>query len=209
MRRAIAIAFAGTLAAWAWPAASVAAPRGADPDWPCQQALVPTLSAGMLWSGPSPDDFGDWHGDPAVASLVGRIAPREVPTAEGEAAIQQFTHGLKGDRKRPIALAFAGLLDETNRQRSEVIQRIKSLAERQRNLANLVARLTTELDQTPAPADSTSPEAAQRTDLVQRWTFTSRAYNELQRTMRYACEVPGQLDARLGAYARALEAGLS
>jgi anti-sigma-K factor RskA len=106
-------------------------------------------------------------------------------------------------------LAFAGLLDETNRQRSEVIQRIKALAERQRNLANLVARLTTELDQTPAPANPASPDAAPRADLAQRLTFSSRAYNELQRTMRYACDVPGQLDARLGAYARALAAGLS
>jgi hypothetical protein len=209
MRRVAAIVLAGALAALASPAASGAEPSGADPDWPCQQALVPTLSAGMVWSGPSPDGFGDWHGEPAVAALVQRIAPREVPTADGEAAIQQFTHDVEGDRKRLITLAFAGLLDETNRQRSEVIQRIKLLAERQRNLASLVARLTTELDQTPAPADSASPEAAQRTDLLQRWTFTSRAYNELQRTMRYACEVPSQLDARLGVYARALEAGLS
>ena len=205
MRRAVAI----TLAVLLWPAASIAQPRGADPDWPCQQPLVPMLSVGMLWSGPSPEGLGDWHSEPAVAALVERIAPRDVPTAEGEAAIQQFTHRLEGDRKRPITLAFAGLLDETNRQRSEVIGRIKDLAERQRNLANLVTRLTTELDQTAAPADPQSPEAVQRNDLVQRWTFTSRAYNELQRTMRYACEVPGQLDARLGAYARALEAGLS
>jgi anti-sigma-K factor RskA len=132
-----------------------------------------------------------------------------VATAEGESAIQQFTRDLEGDRKRLITLAFAGLLDETNRQRSEVIQRIKALAERQRNLANLVARLTTELDQTPAPANPASPDAAPRADLAQRLTFSSRAYNELQRTMRYACDVPGQLDARLGAYARALAAGLS
>lgn len=205
MRGAVAIALAALL----WPAASLAQQRGANPDWPCQQPLVPTLSAGMLWSGPSPEGLGDWHGEPAVAALVERIAPRAVPTSDGEAAIRQFTHGLEGDRKRPIALAFAGLLDETNRQRDEVIARLKALAERQRNLANLVARLTTELDQAPAPADPQSPEAAQRNELVQRWTFTSRAYNELQRTMRYACEVPGQLDARLGAYARALEAGLS
>ena len=204
-----AVRILGILAALLWPVAALAQPRGPDPDWPCQQALVPTLTAPMVWSGPSPEGLGDWHGEAAVTTLVGRIAPRSVATEEGETAIQQFTHGLEGDRKRLITLAFAGLLDNTNRQRGEVIQRIKALAERQRNLANLVARLTTELDQTPNPPDATSAAATQRADLVQRLTYTSRAYNELQRTMRYACEVPGQLDARLGAYARALEAGLS
>jgi hypothetical protein len=199
----------GVLAALLSPAASLAQPRSPDPDWPCQQALVPTLTAGMIWSGPSIEGLGDWHSERAVAALVERIGRREVPTPEGETTIQQFTTSLEGDRKRPIALAFSGLLDETNRQRSEVIQRIKALAERQRNLANVVARLTTELDQTPTPNDAASDAAAQRVDLVQRWTFTSRAYTELQRTMRYACEVPGQLDARLGAYARKLQAGLS
>jgi hypothetical protein len=203
------VAVAGVLAALLWPETIVAQPRSPDSDWPCQQTLVPTLTAPMVWSGPSPEGLGDWHGEPGVTALVGRIAPRAVPTAEGETAIQQFMRDLAGDRKRLVTLVFAGLLDETNRQRSEVIQRIKALAERQRNLANLVARLTTELDQTPAPADPASPDAAPRADLAQRLTFSSRAYNELQRTMRYACEVPGQLDARLGAYARSLEAGLS
>ena len=203
------VAVAGVLAALLWPETSIAQPRNPDSDWPCQQTLVPTLTAPMVWSGPSPEGLGDWHGEPGVAGLVGRIAPRAVPTAEGETAIQQFMRDVEGDRKRLITLAFAGLLDETNRQRSEVIQRIKALAERQRNLANLVARLTTELDQTPAPANPASPDAAPRADLAQRLTFSSRAYNELQRTMRYACDVPGQLDARLGAYARALAAGLS
>ena len=204
-----AVGIAGVLAALLSPEPTLAQPRGPDSDWPCQQALVPTLTAPMVWSGPSPEGLGDWHSEAAVAALLGRIAPRSVATAEGETAIQQFTHGIEGDRKRLITLAFAGLLDDTNRQRSEVIQRIKALAERQRNLADLVARLTTELDRTPTPPDATSEAAAQRADLVQRLTYTSRAYNELQRTMRYACEVPGQLDARLGAYARALEAGLS
>jgi hypothetical protein len=207
MRSALTVV--GVLAALLSPGTALAQSRGSDSDWPCQQALVPTLTAPTVWSGPSPEGIGDWHSEATVAALVGRIAPRSVPTPEGETAIEQFIRGIEGGRKRLITLAFAGLLDETNRQRNEVIQRIKALAERQRNLATLVAQLTTELDQTPEPADATSAAAAQRTDLVQRWTYTSRAYNELQRTMRYACEVPGQLDARLGAYARALEAGLS
>jgi hypothetical protein len=184
-------------------AAAVAAAPNADPNWPCQQALVPELSAGMVWNGPSLEGVGDWHDDPSAAALVRRAAPEEVKAADGEAAIAQFLKDLDGDRARAIALAFAGLLDETNRARSEVIRRIKDLGERQRKLAALIKRLTGELD--ALPADDT----AARTELQQRWTYTSMSYNDVQHTMRYACEVPVTLDARLGAYARALEAGIN
>jgi hypothetical protein len=188
------------------PLAAGAASRSVDPNWPCQQALVPEIAAATIWSGPSTEGIGDWHAEPAVAALVGRAAPRGVSAEDGEAAIGDFTRSLGGDRNRLITLAFAGLLDETNRQRTEVIQRIESLAERQRNLADIVARLTAEVDATPEPKGEPSPE---RAELMQRWTFSSRTYTEVQRTMRYACEIPGQLDARLGAYARALQAALS
>jgi hypothetical protein len=199
-------AIAGLLACLLPPAAG-AAPRGADPAWPCQQPLVPALSAGAIWTGPSLDGIGDWHDAPAAAALVARIVPRSVSAADGTAAIADFAAHLEGDRARLIALAFAGLLEESNRQRGEVIDRLKSLAERQRNLADLIARLGAELDATPASAEGEA--AAQRTELSERLNFTTRAYTELQRTMRYACDVPVQIDARLGAYARALQAGLS
>jgi len=195
----------GTLA-WLLPLAAGAAPRNADPDWPCQQALVPEIAAATVWAGPSLEGIGDWRSEPSVAALVGRASPRGVAAADGEAAIEDFAKGLSGDRNRLITLAFAGLLDETNRQRAEVIGRIKQLAQRQRSLADVVARLTAEVD--AAPPDKGEP-SAERAELLQRWNFSSRAYTEVQHTMRYACEVPGQLDARLGAYARALQAVLS
>lgn len=190
------------------PVAAGAAPRNSDPDWPCQQALVPQIAAAMIWAGPSIDGIGDWHQQPEVAALVDRAAPRTVSREQGEAAIDDFTKGLSGDRNHLITLAFAGLLDETNRERGEVIERIKELAQRQRSLADIIARLTAQLDSAPAPKPGETP-SPERTELDERWTFTQRSYTSLQQTMRYACEVPGQLDARLGAYARALQAALS
>jgi uncharacterized protein YukE len=187
------------------PAAADEAPR-AGHDWPCQQELVPALTPAMMWTGPPIDDIGDWHAEPRVVELVQKIAPRDVSVEQGEAAIGEFTRGLGADRTRPVLLAFAGLLDETNRERAEVIERIKQLGERQRNLAALIGRLTAELD--AMPANPQGEAAASRAELQQRWTFTSRTYVDVQRTMRYACQVPAALDARLRAYTHALEAAL-
>ena len=187
------------------PSAGIAT-AASDADWPCQQPLVPMLTAGMIWSGPPLSDVGDWHADPRVKELVERVAPRTVRAEQGDAAIKDFVEQLGSDKARPIMLAFSGLLEETNNERASVIERIKDLGARQRNLAALIDRLRTELDAMP---DAEHGEAsAARNELQQRLTYTSRTYAEVQRTMRYACEVPKSLDARLGAYARALESAL-
>ncbi|MGO8916320.1 MAG: hypothetical protein ACLQJR_10465 [Stellaceae bacterium] len=203
MRRALLLLLPAGLALL-WAAGAGAASPGADPDWPCQQVLVPVLSAGMLWNGPSLEKAGDWRGDPEVAALVRRIAPRDVAVDEGEAAIAAFVKTLGADKAARVTRVFAGLLDETNRERGEVIGRLRDLAQRQRNLAGLIDRLTTELDAAPSEPQGD----AARAELQQRLDFTSRSYAEMQRTMRYACEVPRTLDARLGAYAQALAAAL-
>ena len=186
---------------------SAAGATGPDPNWPCEQPLVPTVTAAMVWDGPPVDNIGNWRDEPQVAELVRRIVPRNVSIRDGEAAIKAFVQNLHGDRKHLITLAFAGLLDEANSQRTEVIDRLKDLAQRQRSLSDVVNKLSTQVDALPAE-EQRNPSPAHQ-DLVDRWTFTSREYTSLQQTMRYACEIPGLIDSRLGAYARALSAGLS
>lgn len=180
-----------------------APPRPEDPNWPCQQRLVPELAAAAYWVGPSLANSGDWRSDPAVASLVQRLAPRRVSTQEGLTEIGVFARSLSGDRQRRLALAFRGLLDESNRERAALIEDLIEIGHRQHELADLVARLASELNAIPPGA--TGEAAAKRIDLQQRHDFTARNFEEIQRTIRYACETPVALDARLGTWARALQ----
>jgi hypothetical protein len=180
-----------------------AAPRAENPDWPCQQRLVPRLTAAAYWNGPPLDGLGDWHVDPAVADLVQRLAPRQVSTAEGLTAIAAFARAPLSDRPGQLGLAFLGLLKETDRERADLIGKLEQIGRQQRELANLVAQLGAELD--AIPPDATADAGARRTDLQQRHDFTARNFEEIQRTIPYACEVPVALDARLGAWARALQ----
>ncbi|HYB09105.1 MAG TPA: hypothetical protein VEJ16_05510 [Alphaproteobacteria bacterium] len=189
------------------PIAGGAAVPGQDPNWPCQQRLVPTLSPTSLWNGPPLEGAGDWHAEPQVTALVEQIAPRSVAADEGVAAIQAFAKPLSpADRSRLVPLAFLGLVEETNVERGELIDRLKDFGERQRNLAALVSRLTAEHD--AIPPDAQGDEAKRRDDLTERLAYTTRSFDGMQRTIRYACETPTQLEARLGLYARALEEAL-
>jgi len=193
---ALAAAFAAAVSAHSAP------PRAQDPGWPCQQRLVPKLTAATYWNGLPLEGLGDWRADPAIADLVRRLAPRRVSTQQGLSQISAFVQTVSDDRPRRLALAFRGLLEETDRERAGLIEQLKEIGRRQRDLADLVARLATELNAiTP---DTQGEAAAERLDLQQRHDFTARNFEEIQRTIRYACETPVELEARLGAWARAL-----
>ena len=199
-----------SLALWPRPCLGVlavalvaaAAPRSEDPDWPCPQRLVPRLTAGAYWSGPL-DEPGDWQADPEIAAFVRWIAPRRISTQAGLAEIEAFAKTATLDRPRRLALVFRGLLEETNRERTELIGQLTQMGRRQRELAELVGRLADELRS--VPPDTTGQAAEKRVDLQQRHDFTARNFAEIQRTIGYACEAPVALDARLGAWARALQ----
>jgi hypothetical protein len=205
MRPGIAVLIAGLVAVT--PGSGTAASRHADPDWPCPQRLILKLSPAQFWSGPRIEPTGDWEREAEVAALVRKIAPRSVSVEQGEAVIRAFSSSLGDDRTRVLALAFAGLLEETNRQRAELIGRIQSFARRQRELADIAARAGEELRK--IPLDATGEEAARRQDLEQRRHYVVKAFEDTQRTLRYACEAPVQLETRLGVFARALQEGIS
>lgn len=198
--RAVAAGLALAAAIACGPAALAA--RGDDPDWPCVQRLVPRLDAGSLWTGPALPQDDAWRAEPDAAALVARITPRAVTEEAGLGAIADFAAPLDpAARRRLLPLGLAGLLAETNRQRGELIDRIKAFAHRQRDLAEAVNRLAAERDALP-PASPASAE------VEQRYFFAAKAFQDTERTLRYACELPVRLEARLGAYARALEAAL-
>ena len=189
-----------------WPllllALCAAGPPGADPDWPCVQRLVPHLSAGTLWAGHAP--AGSWRDDPRIPPLVAATAPRSVSLEQGTARLEAFIAATpRAERPETLARAFAGLVEATDEQRSRVIERLREIARRQRNLAATTERVTAELDALPADAP-----AERREEIAGRRAFLIRDFQEIERTIRYACEVPVQLEARLGRFARVLQQGL-
>jgi hypothetical protein len=182
-------------------AVGAAGPR-ADPDWPCMQRLVPTLTAGTLWGGH--DAKGDWRADPKVAAVVGFVARRGVSATDGAARLDQFIATVPAPERPAVsAQVFAGLVDETNVERGQLIDRLRGIARRQRTLTELTERVTVDLRALPADAP-----AAQREEIVSRRGFLIREYEQIERTIRYACEVPVQMEQKLGILAQALQRGL-
>lgn len=169
-----------------------------DPDWPCVQRLVPRLTAGLLWAGPPAT--ANWRDNAEVAALVRKVAPRSVPAARAAAEVGAFADGIPaGARAETLAEVFAGLVAQTNEQRGDVIERLREITRGQRRLAESAERVGAQLNALPDDAP-----AAQRADLTGQRVLMVREYEEIGRTLRYACEAPVAMEAKLGTLSQAM-----
>ena len=189
------------VASWLIAGGAQAQIPGQNPDWPCAQRLVETLSAGSYWNGPvAPNP--DWRNDEAVFTLVGELVDRDTADADALAKLNSYADALPaGQRASKLPALFSAIVDQTNDQRTPLVQRLEQLGRRQRGMGESIAAISTKIDAMPA-ADP------HRDDVVGERDFDVRAFQDTQHTMRYACEVPPAMERRLGVYARALEAKL-
>ena len=178
--------------------------RGAD--WPCVQARVPSLSVGAAWTGPAIDDVaGAWRQDPEIEGLVERIAMRRTPVDEAERAVTDFlakAEAAKPDRAR---LLVAGLFDTLDRERSEVISGLERLTRRQRDFAGTIEADAAKLRELQGQADADQKALA---DLTMRVEWGTRIFEERRRSVRFACEVPVQIEQRFFLLTRAAQRSL-
>jgi hypothetical protein len=188
-----------------------AMPAGAqpkpDPDWPCIQRKVATLTAGTIWSGPSLEEAGAWGSDFQAAALAQKLASRRTPLSEVEGLIAAFAKEAGPDKARRLTRVFAGALELINTERQRIISGIERYARGQRGLAE---RIREEADKITAIKDS--PGAAtpkEFEELENRFAWDKRIFDERSEALQFVCETPVLLEQRLFEIARQLQARLS
>jgi hypothetical protein len=187
------------LSAWlVIPPFAAAQIPGQNPDWPCAQRLVQTLVPGSYWNGPPVPEKTNWRDDEKIFTLATEIIDRDTPDADALAKLNAYADTIPQDqRAKTYPFLFGALVDQTNDQRSILIQRIEQLGHRQREMGDTISKISNQAD-----ADPTNGELTGKRD------FDIRVFRETQFTMRYACEAPANMERRLGQFAHALEAKL-
>jgi hypothetical protein len=181
-----------------------AQPFGApqNPDWPCAQRLVDTLEPGSYWAGPPVPHGTDWRDNEAIFNLANDIVDRDTTDADALAKLNAYADTIPPDKRATAyPYLFGALVDQTNDERTILIKRIEQLGHRQLEMAAVITKISNEADAAPASDPA-------RADLADKRDFDIRVYREAQFTMRYACEAPANMERRLGAFARALQAKL-
>ncbi len=184
--------------------AHAADPR--NPDWPCHQIKVPELSLVAVWAGPPIDDVGNaWEDDAQVRDLVARLAVRRTPLEDAEKAIAEFVSGDAAAREKRAKLLMAGLFATLNAERGQVMDGIERFARREKDFAEKIRAETRRIRELE---DAPNPDQAKIDDLSNVINWDTRIFEERRRTISYVCEVPVEIERRLGALARAIQQAL-
>ena len=173
-----------------------------DPEWPCIQRKVPSLSVGQMWSGPMPE--GDWRDTPAIESLARALAPRRTTLEEVEARGAEFAASLdEAERAEGLSELFAAVLSRIDAERGQLISGIGRYARNQTALSDRIEGLQGEL----ASLDPQEDDERMR-ELEEVLIWQARIFTERAQALTYVCETPVLLEQRAFAIARALAAQL-
>lgn len=182
---------------------------GENPDWPCEQALVPEVAAAVVWDGPSVEGMSDqWQSDAEVAALVGRLVARGADPAASDGLIETFADAQPPgkERDRRLTLLFAGVLERLNADRSMLNDGILRYSRDQERRARI---LDTHLAELVELESDPSPEAAERlAEMQEQLLMEQRIFDDREKTIPFLCTRPRAVEQRMGELARAIAAWL-
>jgi hypothetical protein len=182
----------------------------ANPDWPCIQRKVATLTSVQMWDGPAVDDLTQWNDNEETRKLVAVLVNRRVPLEQAAASIARFAAAQPQDKRdEALKLLFAGLLSTVNTDRATVMNGIERFQRRQKARAAEIERQDAELRQIKERA--TTDEKA-RTELAaaeDRHNWDIRVFTERQQSLPLACEVPVVIEQRLFELGREIRSHMS
>lgn len=176
-------------------------------DWPCVQRKVSEISLTAAWQGPDfdPQVLVDIRKDPDVVNLADLLAARRTTDQEARDAIAKFA-AEAGTQKHDKILAVVTLLFERlNADRDDVIAGLERFGRKQKALAERVRDDNAKLD---ALREESSPDATKVSEINEQVSWDMRIFDERQKSLRFACEVPTILEQRIFSLSRLLQAAL-
>ena len=187
--------------------APVAAYDRNDPDWPCPQRRVATLSATQIWDGPSIEGVKLADLDAAQKKLIATLASRRVPQPEAVEALKTYAGAAPAaERTAKLTQVFAGLLANVNQDRAGVIAGIIRFEQRQRDRANELEREGTRISELKAKGESDEKATAALGPAQELFDWNVRVFQERQGSTAIACEIPVLMESRIFEIAREIRA---
>ena len=176
-----------------------------DPDWPCQQQLVPEIAAAQVWTGNLPESSAAMTAPPELSELGRAAMSPSTPDAKVTANLREYFAKIK-DRKKindQAPLVFVIALNEANAQRAKQLHGIKAFSRGQMALSQQLAKDVSELDRLTngQPAREGTPEKA----VEDRTHMEQRVFEDREHQIRFLCEAPATGEQRIGLVATTLQ----
>ena len=181
-------------------------------EWPCIARKVVEISPAQIWDGPSLEGTDNWRNDEDIRKLSEYVLARRIPVEDAEAAIKKYADGIsEAERDTRLTLLFAAVLSRTNDERKIVISGIERFHKRQMARAKEIEAEGKALPK-QGEALPTAPIEADTVDKLtpeeEKYKWEVKIFQERQQAMPIACEIPGLIEERAGAVARAIRANM-
>lgn len=156
-----------------------------------------------MWAGPSIDTVGDaWEQTPGLRELIAKLAARRTPLPDAEKEIADYLKGAPAEKQEKGKLLFAGLFETLNAERTQVMSGLERAHRKEKEFAETIRDDTNKLR---ALQDAPNADQAQIEDLARKIEWETRIFEDRRKTMRFACEVPTEIEQRLFALSRAIQ----
>ncbi|KJS42900.1 hypothetical protein [Roseovarius sp. BRH_c41] len=170
-----------------------------DPDWPCIQRRVDTLSAAVMWPHPPENQAETGTLSPEAARLAELLALRRLSLEEAESAVDATADLTKED----YTAIFSDVFDRLNQRRVEVMGGITRYARNQARMAQEIDALRSEI---ATLSKTETPDFDRIDQLEEDLDWRARVFDDRRRSLTYACEAPVLLEKRLYSLAQILAA---
>ena len=177
-----------------------------DPEWPCQQRKVPSLTPGLMWAGPEiTDRIRQLETDPDIQAIAAQLALRRIPIEDAEKMIDDFAKGLGADKSDKLTAVFDQAFTLINQERNAVMSGIARYAKTQTELSKSIETKRTEIRNLKAQENPNLDKLEEMEDTL---IWDERIFKERRQSLIYVCETPVILEKRIFAISRALQSHL-
>lgn len=175
-----------------------------NPDWPCEQILVPEIPPAVVWAGPPITGLQEtWQKTADVEALVRRVTSPDYDLDAADAEIGDFAAKQDAARKdHTLTLLFAGVIQTLNEMRRKELDGIMRYARGQAARAN---QLSENLDEMIRLESDTSEAAKSRLAMMQKeMELKQRMFDEREAFIQHLCSRPVVIEQKLGSLARTI-----
>lgn len=178
-----------------------------EPEWPCIQRKVLTLTAAQMWDGPDVEGLTGWQDDADMARLIKALVSRANPMEKATESLAQWAKAQpESSRDDKLKTLFAGVLKAINDDRAVVLAGIERFQHRQREISERIQEQGAALGALRARAATDDKAKADLTTAEDRYKWDTRFFAERQESLPVACEIPVQIEQRAFDLAREIRA---
>lgn len=181
--------------------------RPTEPEWPCIQRKVLTLTAAQMWDGPDVEALTSWQDDAEMGRLIKVLVSRATPMEKASESLAQWARAqTASSRDEKLKALFAGVLKTINDDRAVILTGVERFQHRQRELAERIQVQGAALGALRARAATDEQARTELTTAEDRYKWDTRFFAERQESLPLACEIPVQIEQRAFDLAREIRA---